>query len=105
MKFATLVTLVAVTSAQEEEAAATEAPAAVEYGAACDDATPCETGECVLAADGVTGYCQDCTADARAWTDGEVFVCAADAAGAEEEGSASLVASAAAFLAAASMMA
>ena len=103
MKFATYVALVAVAAAQEEEAAADAAPAAVEYGAACDDATPCETGECVLAADGVTGYCQDCTMEARAWTDGEVFVCAADAA--EEDSSNTLVASAAAFIAAASMMA
>ena len=104
MKFFAYVAFVAIAQAQEEEAAAAE-PAAVEYGESCDEATMCATGECVLAADGVTGYCQDCTAEGRAWTDGEMFVCAADAAGAEEEGSASLVASAAAFLAAASMMA
>jgi len=105
MKFATFVALVAVATAQEEEAAAAEAPAAVEYGEACDDATPCAAGECVAHSDGVSMFCQDCTAEGRTWTDGEVFVCAADAAGAEEEASSTLVASAAAFLAAASMMA
>ena len=107
MKFATLVAFVAVAHAQDE--APVEEEAVVEpvaYGAECSEELPCEleTDTCVMAADGMTGYCQDCAAESREWDDGAVFVCPGDEAG-EEDSARSLVAGAMAVLATASMMA
>ena len=93
MKFATL--LIAAVAAQDGEV--------VEYGAECSDDVPCEGSlTCVLAVDGVTGYCQDCSLPAREWTDMEEFVCPEDGM---EDSSSTLILSTAAVLAAASMMA
>ena len=96
MKFFALVALAA---AQDET---------VDYGHDCIKEQACLKKPeltCINTADGANAYCQDCSIATRTWEDGVVFACPDDTAGGEEEGSASLVASAAALLAGAALIA
>ena len=81
----------------------------VDYGHDCIKEQACLKKPelyCINTADGSSAFCQDCDGNpSRTWEDGVVFACPNDSPAGDEEGSSALVASAAAFLAGAALMA